>query len=60
MSERAQILIRHAVDLKVFRDDIMPAGARYWRARSRVRNSRGAATTLFHELMMATAARSKS
>jgi hypothetical protein len=25
MSERAQILIRHAVDLKVFRDEIMPA-----------------------------------
>jgi hypothetical protein len=25
MSESAQILIRHAVDLKVFRDEIMPA-----------------------------------
>src|SRR5882672_3890490 len=25
MSERAQILIRHGVDLKVFRDEIMPA-----------------------------------
>ena len=26
MSERAQILIRHGVDLKVFREEIMPAG----------------------------------